>query len=116
MASAKSYMPTHPATGNNGSAFAGLTTNTYWYDTTMGMAMLLGRFFMIIPVLALAGNLAQKKKDRGNLRQLSSQRTYLYRVAGGNGFDRRGTDLFPGLIAGAHGGTLPDDRFEHHLF
>ncbi|MGZ3578441.1 MAG: potassium-transporting ATPase subunit KdpA [Syntrophales bacterium] len=50
------------AVGNNGSAFAGLNTNTYWYDTTLGVAMLLGRFFMIIPVLALAGSLAQKKQ------------------------------------------------------
>jgi K+-transporting ATPase ATPase A chain len=50
------------ANGNNGSAFAGLTTNTYWYNTTMGIAMLLGRFFMIVPVLALAGSLAQKKQ------------------------------------------------------
>jgi K+-transporting ATPase ATPase A chain len=50
------------AVGNNGSAFAGLTTNTYWYNTAMGIAMLLGRFFMIIPVLALAGSLAQKKQ------------------------------------------------------
>jgi potassium-transporting ATPase potassium-binding subunit len=49
------------ATGNNGSAFAGLNTNTYWYDTTMAIAMLLGRFFMMVPVLALAGNLAKKK-------------------------------------------------------
>ncbi len=49
------------ATGNNGSAFAGLNTNTYWYDTTIAMAMLLGRFFMIVPALALAGNLAKKK-------------------------------------------------------
>jgi potassium-transporting ATPase potassium-binding subunit len=48
-------------TGNNGSAFAGLNTNTYWYNITLGIAMLLGRFFMIIPVLALAGNLAKKK-------------------------------------------------------
>jgi K+-transporting ATPase ATPase A chain len=47
--------------GNNGSAFAGLGTNTAWYNTTLGIAMLLGRFFMIIPILALAGNLAQKK-------------------------------------------------------
>jgi K+-transporting ATPase ATPase A chain len=47
---------------NNGSAFAGLTTNTAWYDTTLGLAMLLGRFFMIVPVLALAGSLAQKKQ------------------------------------------------------
>jgi potassium-transporting ATPase potassium-binding subunit len=49
------------AAGNNGSAFAGLNTNSYWYNTTIGLAMLLGRFFMIIPVLALAGNLAKKK-------------------------------------------------------
>jgi len=48
-------------TGNNGSAFAGLNTNTVWFNTTIGIAMLLGRFFMIIPILALAGNLAQKK-------------------------------------------------------
>ena len=48
-------------TGNNGSAFAGLGTNTAWFNTTLGIAMLLGRFFMIIPILALAGSLAQKK-------------------------------------------------------
>jgi K+-transporting ATPase ATPase A chain len=47
--------------GNNGSAFAGLTVNTAWYDTTIGITMLIGRFFMIIPMLAIAGNLAQKK-------------------------------------------------------
>jgi potassium-transporting ATPase potassium-binding subunit len=47
--------------GNNGSAFAGLTVNTLWYDTAIGFDMLLGRFFMIIPMLAIAGNLAQKK-------------------------------------------------------
>jgi K+-transporting ATPase ATPase A chain len=50
------------ATGNNGSAFAGLTTNTYWYDSTMGFAMLIGRYVMIVPVLALAGNLVKKKQ------------------------------------------------------
>ena len=49
------------AVGNNGSAFAGLNTNTLWYNTSMGLAMLLGRFFMIIPILAIAGNLAAKK-------------------------------------------------------
>ncbi len=47
--------------GNNGSAFAGLTVNTLWYDTAIGFDMLFGRFFMIIPMLAIAGNLAQKK-------------------------------------------------------
>ncbi|MEP7074433.1 MAG: potassium-transporting ATPase subunit KdpA [Acidobacteriota bacterium] len=50
------------ATGNNGSAFAGLNANTPWWDTTMGIAMLVGRFFMIIPMLAIAGNLAGKKQ------------------------------------------------------
>lgn len=49
------------AAGNNGSAFAGLSANTLWYNTTLGIAMLLGRFFLIVPMLALAGNLARKK-------------------------------------------------------
>jgi K+-transporting ATPase ATPase A chain len=49
------------ATGNNGSAFAGLSANTWWYNVVLGWAMLGGRFLMLIPVLALAGNLAQKK-------------------------------------------------------
>ncbi|MGE5256188.1 MAG: potassium-transporting ATPase subunit KdpA [Hyphomicrobiales bacterium] len=49
-------------TGNNGSAFAGLSGNTYWYNTTLGIAMLVGRFIMIIPALALAGSLVEKKR------------------------------------------------------
>jgi len=49
------------ATGNNGSAFAGLNANTLWYNSVLGAAMLIGRFLMIIPVLAIAGNLARKK-------------------------------------------------------
>jgi len=49
------------ATGNNGSAFAGISANTYWYNTSIGMAMLIGRFLMIVPMLAVAGNLATKK-------------------------------------------------------
>lgn len=48
-------------TGNNGSAFAGISANTYWYNSTIGAAMLLGRFFMIIPMLALTANLGRKK-------------------------------------------------------
>jgi K+-transporting ATPase ATPase A chain len=47
--------------GNNGSAFAGLSTNTPWYNVTGGLTMLVGRFLMIIPMLAIAGNLAKKK-------------------------------------------------------
>ena len=74
------------------------------------MAMLLGRFFMIMPVLALAGNLARKKLIPASPGAFQS-RAHLYRVARRNGFDCRGTDLFPGLIAGAHGGALPYDQF-----
>ena len=47
--------------GNNGSAFGGLTANTLWYDAATAITMLLGRFFMIIPMLGIAGHLAQKK-------------------------------------------------------
>jgi K+-transporting ATPase ATPase A chain len=49
------------ATGNNGSAFGGITVNNYWYNTTLGLAMLIGRFLMIIPAMGIAGNLATKK-------------------------------------------------------
>ena len=49
------------ANGNNGSAFAGLNANTPWYNTTIGLAMLIGRFLMIVPIMAMAGSLAQKK-------------------------------------------------------
>jgi potassium-transporting ATPase potassium-binding subunit len=48
-------------TGNNGSAFAGISANSLWYNSAIGAAMLLGRFFVIIPMLALAGSLGRKK-------------------------------------------------------
>jgi len=48
-------------TGNNGSAFAGISANTLWYNSSIGAAMLAGRFLMIVPMLAIAGNLARKK-------------------------------------------------------
>ncbi len=49
------------ATGNNGSAFAGLTGNTFFYNLTLACAMFVGRFFMIVPAMAIAGSLAEKK-------------------------------------------------------
>jgi K+-transporting ATPase ATPase A chain len=49
------------ATGNNGSAFAGLSANTPFWNTTLAIAMLIGRFFFVIPALAIAGSLASKK-------------------------------------------------------
>jgi K+-transporting ATPase ATPase A chain len=49
-------------TGNNGSAFAGINANTPWYNVTIGFAMLIGRFLMLLPLLAVAGSLAAKKQ------------------------------------------------------
>ena len=49
------------AAANNGSAFGGISVNTKWYNTTLGVTMLFGRFFMIIPPLAIAGSLSRKK-------------------------------------------------------
>jgi K+-transporting ATPase ATPase A chain len=71
------------AGNNNGSAFAGLTANTPWMATTQGIAMLLGRFGLIIPALAIAGSLARKQ-----------------RVPTTAGTFPTGTPLFGGLVAG----------------
>jgi K+-transporting ATPase ATPase A chain len=49
------------ATGNNGSAFGGIGANSHWYNLSLATAMLVGRFLMIVPMLAVAGSLAQKK-------------------------------------------------------
>src|SRR5207245_4045929 len=49
-------------TGNNGSAFGGLNANTKWYNVAIGFSTLIGRFFMIIPMLAIAGSLGRKKR------------------------------------------------------
>ena len=53
--------------GNNGSAFAGINANTLWYNTTLGIDMLFGRFLMIIPMMAIAGSLAKKKASPPSL-------------------------------------------------
>jgi K+-transporting ATPase ATPase A chain len=71
------------AANNNGSAFAGLTTATQWYDTTLGLAMLAGRFFLIIPVLGIAGSMARKAA-----------------VPAGPGTFPTHTPLFVGLVIG----------------
>jgi K+-transporting ATPase ATPase A chain len=54
------------ATGNNGSAFAGLTANTPWYNMTTAIAMMMGRFGYVIPVMAIAGSIAAKKKAQAS--------------------------------------------------
>ena len=62
------------AAANNGSAFGGLTGNTPWYNLTLGIAMLVGRFLVIIPALAIAGSLAAKKTRPGLGRHLPDPR------------------------------------------
>ena len=52
--------------GNNGSAFAGLTGSTYWYNTLFGLATLIGRFVLIVPVLALGGFFAERPAAEGS--------------------------------------------------
>ena len=71
------------AANNNGSAFAGLTTNTDWYNTTQGLAMLVGRFLLIVPALAIAGALARKQQTPATA-----------------GTFPTGTPLFGGLLVG----------------
>ena len=71
------------AANNNGSAFAGLTTNTDWYNTTQGLAMLVGRFLLIVPALAIAGALARKQQTPATA-----------------GTFPTGTPLFAGLLVG----------------
>jgi len=68
---------------NNGSAFGGLNANTTWFNTTGGIAMLVGRFFLMIPVLAIAGSLARKQT-----------------VPASSGTFPTNTPLFAGLLTG----------------
>jgi K+-transporting ATPase ATPase A chain len=71
------------AANNNGSAFGGLTGNTDWYNAVLGLSMLVGRFLLIVPVLAIAGALARKQPVPATL-----------------GTFPTGTPLFSGLLVG----------------
>ncbi|HEY5153685.1 MAG TPA: potassium-transporting ATPase subunit KdpA, partial [Acidimicrobiales bacterium] len=71
------------AGNNNGSAFAGLTANTDWYNTTLALAMLIGRFVLMVAALAVAGSLARKQP-----------------VPASAGTFPTGTPLFTGLLVG----------------
>ena len=81
------------ATGNNGSAFAGITVNTYWYNTTLGLAMLIGRFLMIIPMMAIAGNLAMQEGRAAFGRELPGLHAAVRGAADRRDLDRRRVDV-----------------------
>ena len=86
--------------GNNGSAFAGLNGNTLWYNTAGATTMLVGRFFMILPMLAIAGNLAQKKYVPPSLGTFPVTTPLFTILLVGRDHYRRCTHLFPGVEPG----------------
>ncbi len=88
--------------GNNGSAFAGLTTNTLWYNVAGGFTMLIGRFLMIIPMLAIAGNLAQKKYVPTVAGHVPGDHSAFHRATDRRDPDRRRLDILPGAQPGPH--------------
>jgi hypothetical protein len=97
------------ATGNNGSAFGGLTGNTFFYNLTLASSMFVGRFFMIVPAMALAGSLAAKKSIRLR-RYLADHRRIVRRPRHRRDPDHRRSHLLPGTRARADRRAPRDDR------
>ncbi len=100
-------------TGNNGSAFAGLNANTPWYNLTIGLAMLAGRFLMIIPLLAAAGSLAGKKRVPASAGTLPTHGPLFVGLLAGTVILVGALTFFPALSLGPlvehlfmHGGRL----------
>ena len=88
------------AANNNGSAFAGLSTNTVFYNTALGLAVLLGRFWVAVPVLALAGSLAAKKKHAVGAGTLPTHTPLFIAVLVGTVLIVGGLTFFPAVALG----------------
>lgn len=88
------------ATGNNGSAFAGLSANTPWYNTTLGIAMLLGRFAYVVPVMAIAGSLARKTKVAPSAGTFPTHTPLFVSLLVGVILIMAGLEFFPALALG----------------
>jgi K+-transporting ATPase ATPase A chain len=88
------------ATGNNGSAFAGLTANSVFYNTTQGLAELIGRFLMIVPILAIAGSMAAKKRVAPSLGTLPTHGALFAGLLGGTILIVGALTFFPALALG----------------
>ena len=100
-------------TGNNGSAFAGLSANTPFYNMTIGFAMLIGRFLMIVPMMAVAGSLAAKKIVPASAGTFPTHRPLFVGLLVGVILIVGGLTFFPALALGPlvehfamHAGTL----------
>ncbi len=97
-------------TGNNGSAFAGLTGNTLFYNLTGAVAMLVGRFWVIVPTMAIAGSLAGKTHRRGLERHVPDHRPAVRRPSRRRHPHRRRADLLPRARARSHRRASRDAR------
>jgi len=102
-------------TANNGSAFAGLTGNTLWYNSTGAVAMLVGRFWMIIPAMAMAGSLAAKKIVPASAGTFPTTGGLFVGLLVGVILIIGGLTFFPALALGADRRT-PGDDHRHPLF
>ena len=98
------------STGNNGSAFAGISANTLFYNITGAVAMFVGRFWMIIPAMAIAGSLAAKKIGPGVGRHVPDHRRPVRRPGRRRDRDRRRPHLLPGARARTHRRAIRDAR------
>jgi K+-transporting ATPase ATPase A chain len=88
------------ATANNGSAFAGLTANTPWWNTTLGIAMLLGRFAYLVPVIAIAGAIAAKPRLTATAGSLPTHGALFIGLLIGIVLILGGLQFFPALALG----------------
>ncbi len=102
-------------TGNNGSAFAGISVNTPYWNLTQGISMLVGRFLMIVPLLAIAGSMVKKKRVAASAGDVPDRHAAVCGPAGRRRDYRRRADLFPGGLAGAGRGAFPDAQREDVL-
>ena len=98
------------AAGNNGSAFAGLNANTPWYNTTLGLSMLLGRFAYVVPVMALAGALAAKKKVPASAGTFPTDGGLFVGLLARRHPDPRRPAVFPGARTRPDRRAVPDAR------
>ena len=94
--------------GNNGSAFAGLSVNTVFYNVTLAFTMLVGRFIVIVPVLAIAGSLGAKTPIPPSVGTFATNNDDLRRPAGHHDHHPRGAELLPRADPRAHPGAFPD--------
>ena len=97
------------AAANNGSAFGGISVNTHWHNTTLGLTMLFGRFFMIIPPLAIAGSLGRKKRVPPSLGTFPVTTPLFAALLVGVIVIVGALTFFPALSLGPDRRALPDD-------